>query len=168
MMSVSSVIKDAIFDVDGVFTDGTFHYNSAAKVYKVFGAHDGDAIKYLRYNDVDVHAISADKRGFSITKARMTDMGIPLTLVSEKERFEFVTNNFNLATTLFMGDGLHDAKILNAVKVGVCPSNGCNYAKNAATFVTERRGGDGAVLEAVEWLSANNFLAKSLEDYLNV
>lgn len=165
--AVIDLIEDAIFDVDGVFTDGAFCYNSETKVYKVFGAHDGDAIKFLRYNNVNIHAITADKRGFAISEARMRDMGIPLTLVSEKGRFEFVTNNFNLATTFFMGDGLHDAEVLNAVKVGVSPSNGCNLAKTAAAFVTERRGGDGAVLEAVEWLAANNFLAKSLEDYLN-
>lgn len=162
------MITDAIFDVDGVFTNGTFHYNSSSKVYKVFGAHDSDAIKFLRYNNVKIHAISADNRGFKISNARMADMGIPLTLVSEKDRFQFVSTNFPLASTFFMGDGLHDAKILSAVKVGICPSNACNYAKDSAAFVTERCGGNGAILEAVEWLSANKFLQKTLEDYLNV
>lgn len=161
------MIENAIFDVDGVFTNGTFHYNCASKVYKVFGAHDADAIKFLRYNDVKIHAISADKRGFEISNARMADMGIPLKLVPEDERFEFVSSNFALETTFFMGDGLHDAKVLSAVKVGICPSNGCNHAKTAARFVTERHGGNGAVLEAVEWLVANNFLQKTLEDYLD-
>lgn len=161
------MITHAILDVDGVFTDGTFYYNSKSKVYKVFGAHDSDAIKFLRYNDVEIQAISADKRGFEISSARMADMNIPLSFVSENDRYEYVVNNFSLESAFFMGDGLYDVKVLSAVKVGICPANGCSQAKSAATFVTQREGGNGAVLEAVEWLANNNFLFKSLEEYLN-
>ncbi|MBF9028553.1 phosphatase [Rhodobacterales bacterium FZCC0188] len=164
---MNRLITHAVFDVDGVFTDGKFHYNTDRKVYKIFGAHDSDAIKYLRYNDVDVSAISADERGFEISRARMSDMGIPLTLVPERSRYEFIKTNYDLHSLFFMADGLHDSKVLKAAKVGICPSNGCSFAKSSATYATKRRGGNGAIMEAVEWLAINGYMNKSFDEYLN-
>lgn len=162
------MIRNAVFDVDGVFTDGKFHYDQSKKIYKVFGAHDGDAIKFLRYNNVMVYAISADQRGYEITKARMNDMNIPLTYVSEKNRLEYIKKNYPLNSLFFMGDGLFDAQVLKVASASACPANGTSIAKKHAKFVTERAGGNGAVLEAVEWLSTTGFLENKLEDYINV
>jgi 3-deoxy-D-manno-octulosonate 8-phosphate phosphatase (KDO 8-P phosphatase) len=162
------LIKHAVFDVDGVFTDGTFHYNKNGKVSKVFGAHDSDAIKFLRYNNIQVQAITADKRGYKISEARMDDMGIPLQLVSEGERLRFLSSNFSFKTMLFIGDGLHDAEVLARARIGICPANGCDRAKMSANFVTERSGGNGVLLEAVEWLSNNGYMEHKLEAYLDI
>lgn len=161
------MITDAIFDVDGVFTDGTFHYDDAKKIYKIFGAHDSDAIKFLKFNGIKVQAITADKRGFEISQARMRDLNLQLTLIKETERLAFVSSEFKLNKTFFMGDGLHDATVLKAVAYGVCPANACDLAKMSANFVTTRRGGDGAILEATQWLSENKYVPKSFEDYLS-
>ena len=62
-------IKNLILDVDGVFTTGQFLYTINGKVAKVFGAHDNDGIK-LSKPYLNIHAITADKRGFNITKKR--------------------------------------------------------------------------------------------------
>ena len=35
-----------ILDVDGVMTSGKFLYSSKGKIFKEFGAHDNDGIKY--------------------------------------------------------------------------------------------------------------------------
>ena len=35
--------KNFILDVDGVFTDGKFHYTENGKVMKIFGDADNDA-----------------------------------------------------------------------------------------------------------------------------
>lgn len=162
------MITHAVFDVDGVFTDGKFIYDSETKVFKAFGAHDSDAIKFLKFNNIEVQAITADKRGYAISKARMSDMGITLTLVSEKSRLNFVCSNVPIETTMFMGDGLHDAPLLRKAKIGVCPKNGTARAKASADYVTQCMGGNGAVLEAVEWLSENGLVPKTMESYLNV
>src|SRR3989344_4958911 len=86
--NAQSAITRVIFDVDGVFTTGQFLYTGEGKFAKVFGPHDGDGIKLLK-RWVDVEAISADARGWEITKKRMDDMSIPVTLVSELEREAF-------------------------------------------------------------------------------
>ena len=59
--------KNFILDVDGVFTDGKFHYSKDGKVYKVFGDADNDALSMLK-NKLHIEMVSGDKRGFPITK----------------------------------------------------------------------------------------------------
>ena len=53
------------------------------KKYKIFGPHDNDGLKMLR-NRLTIEFISADEKGFSITKKRIVDdMGFYLSLVTE-------------------------------------------------------------------------------------
>lgn len=142
------MIDTVVFDVDGVFTDGGFYYSAEGKVFKRFGAHDSDGIKLLRKLGIKIFSISADKRGFDITKRRMDDLKIPLTYVSEESRFQYIKNNFDRKSTGFVGDGMHDAAVLSYVEFGLAPANACFLAKQSAQFVTESEGGAGAVFEA--------------------
>ena len=141
-------IKRAVFDVDGVFTNGKFIYSEKGKIYKEFGAHDGDGIKSLREHGISIFAISADKRGFNISKARMDDLGIELELVSEIDRLEWLLAKGDPAKTFFMGDGFYDAICMGAVGYSVAPANALVQAKQAANYVTKMQGGSGAVFEA--------------------
>jgi len=143
-------MKKLIFllDVDGVMTTGQFLYSQEGKEYKVFGPHDNDGLKLLK-NKVTIKFITADKRGFSITKKRIVDdMGFKLELVSEQDRFKYIENEYGLASIIYMGDGYHDAKILKDSMFGIAPNNARKEAKDSADYVTESNAGDGAVLDA--------------------
>ena len=141
-------LTKVIFDVDGVFTNGQFLYDSEGKKYKVFGPHDSDGIKLLISNGIQVGAISADQRGFLITKKRMDDIGIDVKLVSEQARSSYFQSSGDLSSTCFMGDGHYDAKIFPHVAYSIAPSNAVDVALKAASFVTKSKGGEGAVYEA--------------------
>ena len=144
-------IKHFVCDVDGVLTDGTFHYSVNGKIMKVFGPHDNDGLKMLR-DKIAIQFITADKRGFDITyRGVRRDMDVPLTLVSEEDRYAYVSAlDFN--ATVYMGDGYHDAPILSAARLGIAPANARKEAKEAADYVTESAGGHGAVLDACLYL----------------
>ncbi len=137
-----------IFDVDGVFTTGQFLYTIDGKFAKIFGAHDNDGIKLIK-SRLEVCAISADKRGFAITKKRVEDdMRLTLHLVSEGDRIEWLKSNFDLSTCVYMGDGMFDAQIFPYVAYSIAPANAFYLAKKTANYVTEARSGEGAVAEA--------------------
>ncbi len=141
-------ITDLILDVDGVFTTGQFLYTTEGKFAKIFGAHDGDGIKLVRPY-LKVCAITADHRGFEITKKRVReDMGLTLHLVSEEERLEWLKKNFDLGRCVYMGDGIFDAQVFGYVRYGIAPANAFYLAKKEAHFVTEAKSGEGAVAEA--------------------
>jgi 3-deoxy-D-manno-octulosonate 8-phosphate phosphatase (KDO 8-P phosphatase) len=137
-----------VLDVDGVMTTGQFLYSEKGKIYKVFGPDDADALGLLK-PFLSIHFVSADKRGFEITRKRIeTDMRFPLALVGAKERVSWITSAFRADRTVFMGDGIVDAVVFPHVGYSICPANGFSRTRQAADFVTETSGGCGAVAEA--------------------
>ena len=141
-------INTVIFDVDGVFTDGSFFYTEDGKVAKRFGPHDADGIKLLQASGLSVSCITADHRGLGITRARCDDMRLPVILVRELERLGWFAKLPDLLHTCFMGDGRYDAQIFDRVAYAIAPANALDITKDKASFVTSSRGGDGAVYEA--------------------
>ena len=87
------MITNVIIDVDGVLTDGTFFYSIDGKVLKRFGSHDAQAIKLCK-SHFNLQLISADKKGFEISKLRAEHLGLPITLVQEEFRSNWIAENF--------------------------------------------------------------------------
>lgn len=141
--------KNFILDVDGVFTDGKFHYTEEGKVVKVFGDADNDGLSLIK-NRLHIEMITGDKRGFSISKKRINDdMGYPINLVSTFQRMEWIKERFDPAETIYMGDGIYDPIVFANVGYSIAPQNAFYNTKQFASHVTQSRGGEGAVAEAV-------------------
>tara|TARA_B110000263_G_C15010123_1_gene374632 strand:+ start:39 stop:500 length:462 start_codon:yes stop_codon:yes gene_type:complete len=137
-----------ILDVDGVLTTGQFLYSISGKSYKVFGPHDNDGLKMLK-DKIKIKFITADKRGFQITKNRIVDdMGFELDLVSEIDRFNYLKEKYGFSNLIYMGDGYHDAKILKESFFGISPKNARIEARECANYITDSNSGEGAVLDA--------------------
>lgn len=140
--------KNFIFDVDGVFTDGKFHYSEEGKLLKVFGDADNDALSILK-KYMHIEMVTGDKRGFSISKKRIHhDMGYPISLVSTFERKLWIKERFDLSETIYMGDGLFDVLVFENVGYSIAPDNAFYNTKSSASWVTKNKGGEGAVAEA--------------------
>ncbi len=140
--------KTLILDVDGVMTTGQFYYTSEGKMMKVFGPDDNDGLSLVK-NIMDVHFISADKKGFPITEKRIAiDMGYKLDLVSTTNRIEWIRNNYDPQEVIYMGDGIFDHYVMQNVQYSIAPANADFLAKKTADYVTVRKGGDRAVAEA--------------------
>ena len=136
-----------ILDVDGVFTDGAFYYDKTGKILKKFGPHDSDGIKIIK-KYFNTSLISADRRGFEISKRRAVDMGLKIKLVSEENRYKYF-EKIGFKNCIFMGDGYFDAIILKKSYYGICPTNALKECKLNADYITKSEGGNGAVYEAV-------------------
>ena len=137
-----------ILDLDGVLTDGKFLYSKSGKSYKAFSVDDHDGIKLVQ-NFLDVHIISADSRGFEISKRRVVkDMNLSLTLVSIEDRLDWIRRNFGLDNTIYMGDGIFDKAIFQEVYYAIAPSSALKEVRRAADFVTTAKGGERSVAEA--------------------
>jgi len=129
-------------------TTGQFLYSQGGKEYKVFGPHDNDGLKLIK-DKATIKFITADKRGFAITKKRIVDdMEFELELVSEQERFKYIKENYGFQNLIYMGDGYHDVKILKESMFGIAPNNARKEARAASDYITESNAGEGAVLDA--------------------
>ena len=105
------MLKKFLIDVDGVLTTGQFLYSEEGKIFKIFGPHDSDGLKLIKHN-IDISFISADKRGFEISKKRVEDMGFSLVYCSEQDRKNYIAKNYNFKDLAYMGDGIFDVDIL--------------------------------------------------------
>ena len=141
------IIDELITDVDGVLTDGKFLYSDEGKILKQFGPHDSDGFRIIKSLGIRVTAISADRRGFGITKKRLDDMGIEGYLVSEKERLNWIKKHCVLDRTAFVGDGLYDAAVMKVCGLSFAPSNALDITKNVSNYVTKASGGNGVMFE---------------------
>lgn len=140
--------KIFILDVDGVMTTGQFLYSAEGKVLKVFGADDHDALCLLKPY-LQLHFVTGDRSGFPISKRRIADdMKMPLDLVSTTERIAWISERHDPANVIYMGDGIFDHYVLDAVGYAIAPANADPNAKAASDYVTERAGGERAVAEA--------------------
>lgn len=142
------MFKYFISDIDGCLNDGNIYWDAEGqKPFKAFGNYDHDGVKLLR-DHVKLIFISADKHGWDIIKSRITNhMKCDLYCVPEADRYRFV-ETYGFDNVAYMGDGIHDAKIIKAAKLGIAPAQARIEARKAADFVTPSRGGEGAYLDA--------------------
>lgn len=147
---------DYVLDVDGVLTSGKFLYSHKGKVLKEFGPHDAFSLKKIE-KFCNIAFISADKRGFKISKKRVRDMGYNIKLVSEENRYHYIKQNYDFNKLIYMGDGDADALILKEAQVGIAPANSRPLALNSADYITSTSGGDGAIADACDYLNRTIF-----------
>jgi 3-deoxy-D-manno-octulosonate 8-phosphate phosphatase (KDO 8-P phosphatase) len=138
--------KHFVLDVDGVLSTGQFIYSNEGKLYKVFGAHDSDGLNLIK-DTFNIIFISADERGFEISKKRVSDMGFEISLVPASERMSFM-ESLDFTEVIFMGDGYYDAEIFNYVNYAIAPKNARIEALNNANYITDSEAGEGAVMDA--------------------
>jgi len=137
-----------IADVDGVMTNGQFIYSKNGKVQKIFGPDDHDGLSLLS-DFLEIRFITGDKKGFSISKKRIVDdMNFKLDLVSTVKRIEWIKRKYPLNRVVYMGDGILDYLVMSKVFYSISPSNGHEFAKKNADYITKCSGGDRAVADA--------------------
>ena len=137
-----------ICDVDGVLTDGKFYYSEQGKVFKVFGSHDSDALNLLTLDSrVSVYFVTADSRGFNISKKRLNDMGFDLKLVKANERIEFIKEINVDSFSIYVGDSFTDIDSMEISDLSIAPKNAHIAAKRKANLITNSNSSEGALSE---------------------
>jgi 3-deoxy-D-manno-octulosonate 8-phosphate phosphatase (KDO 8-P phosphatase) len=153
-------------DVDGTLTDGKVYMGNQGECFKAFDIKDGFAIKCLLppYNIVPV-IITA--RSSKIVENRCQELDILECHQNATNKYEKLTKilsdyskkdgvEYNFSHVAYIGDDVLDLQCMTPVKatgglVG-CPSNAVKQVRDIADFISEEKGGDGAVREFVEWI----------------
>ena len=157
------MVLNLVIDVDGVMTSGQFLYSKRGKEYKIFGPHDADGLKLIK-DKVNIVFVSADKRGFQISKKRIKDMGFKIELTPEKDRYNWFKKKFGFENTIFIGDGIFDAPIIRDCKFGIAPANARIETKRWAKYVTPSKSAEGAVCDACIKINKKFFGGKNKDE----
>jgi len=147
VMLKATNIKLALFDVDGVLTDGRLHYGENGEQLKVFHALDGHGLKMLQASGISVGIITA--RESAALAKRMQDLGIEHCFYGVKNKlsvFEQLLKDKNLdaSQACFTGDDVIDLEVMNKCGLSFSVNNGHFIVKHFADWVSPENGGTGA------------------------
>jgi 3-deoxy-D-manno-octulosonate 8-phosphate phosphatase (KDO 8-P phosphatase) len=146
-------IELLILDVDGVLTDGRIVLNEQGEERKTFYTRDGHGLKMLIQAGVDVVLMSG--RNSKAVDFRAKDLGIA-------EVYQGVQDKDTLCARILekkkiakekvccIGDDLPDLPLFHYAGISVAVADAAPELQVAATVVTQKGGGRGAVREICE------------------
>ena len=175
-------IKLILFDVDGVLTDGTiwlFPAPAGARMptqdhsrkhggeggfgivsqttieAKGFHAHDGTAISLARLGGIKCGIIT--KRVSETVALRARDLKLDHVHQGIQDKltvFEEILRKEKLQPeqAAYVGDDVIDLPIMRNCGLAIAVANARAEVKEAAHYITENRGGQGAARDAVEYI----------------
>ncbi len=148
-------IRLLVLDVDGVLTDGGLLYSASGEETKRFHVHDGLALVAARNAGLQVAVLSS--RASAAVARRMTELGVSEVHQGVADKAGAMDAlrarlGLSVAEVAVMGDDLPDLAAMARAGLALAPANAVAEVKRVAHWVARRRGGDGAVREAVEML----------------
>lgn len=143
----------AVFDVDGVFTDGRFYLSNEGVESKAFCTQDGFGVRKLLRAGVHVAVISG--RSSRAVALRMSELGVPHVLQGVADKvaaFEQLVAKLQLSheQCVYTGDDVPDLPLLRRAGFAVAVANAVAEVKAACDYTTHCHGGFGAVREVCE------------------
>ena len=156
-----------IFDVDGVMTDGGIIPTLDGDFIRRYNAKDGDALGYAVKMGYTVCIITGGRGKTLENRLRMLGINRYYTDCMDKitaMREYFADEGIDPAHAIYMGDDIPDLECMREVGIPVCPADAAAEVIEASRYVSEFRGGEGAVRDIVEQvLRARGDWAKNSE-----
>lgn len=151
----ASRIRLLVLDVDGVLTDGGLVYTASGEDTKRFHVHDGLALVAALKAGLQI-AVFSGRASAAVTR-RMAELGVAEVhqgVADKVAALDALRARLGLAPreVAVMGDDLPDLAAMARAGLALAPANAVAEVKRAAHWVARRRGGEGAVREAVEML----------------
>jgi 3-deoxy-D-manno-octulosonate 8-phosphate phosphatase (KDO 8-P phosphatase) len=146
-------VRLMVFDVDGVLTDGRLHYGPDGEVLKTFDTLDGHGVKMLRSAGVQTAIITGRSSQIVASRARELSFDHVYQGVHDKTvAFADLLSKTGLAAddAGYMGDDWPDLAVMLKAGFAAVPANAHIELARRAHYVTQARGGRGAVREVCD------------------
>ena len=148
-------IKAAIFDVDGVLTDGRLFIGEAGEVFKAFHVLDGHGLKLL--GQAGITPIIITGRDSAAVRRRVSDLGLSQAYFGVSDKLALANSvlaehGVDWADLAVIGDDWPDLPLLVRAGFACAPANAHAEARALAHHVTAAVGGAGAAREFCDLL----------------
>lgn len=146
-------VKLILMDVDGVLTDNGILMMSDGSEGRWFSARDGHGIRLGQRGGLMFGIVSG--RESRVVTDRAEELYITEVhqgILNKMERYSEIVERFGLPhdEVCYVGDDLVDVPLLRRVGLAVAPADAEDEAREAAHWVTTRRGGEGVIREVVD------------------
>ena len=161
-------VKAFIFDIDGVLSLQTVNLNSFGVPNRTVNLRDGYAMQLAVRKGYPICVISGSSS--KDYKKRLKLLGVTdvyLNSHSKLDHFNTFLKKYNLSKSdvLFMGDDIPDYEVMKEAGVSVCPSDADSEIKQVASYISDKKGGEGCVRDVIEqvlrlhnkWMNSDAF-----------
>lgn len=162
-------IRLLAMDVDGVLTSGSILFIDDSQEGKVFYVRDGSAMYLARLAAVRT-AVITGRRSEALAR-RMRELpvnDVRQGVLDKITACEEIQSDQGIADhqVAYIGDDLIDLPLMEKVGVGIAVNDAHPRVVEVADWVTERRGGEGAVREVVDdIITARGIWDEVMADY---
>lgn len=148
-------LKAAIFDVDGVLTDGRIYIGEQGEGFKAFSTLDGHGLKLLDQGGITPIVITG--RDSPAVRRRVADLGLKHAVYGAKDKLAVaqpLLDRLGLAweQVAAMGDDWPDLPLMLRAGFACAPAQAHAEVKAVAHHVTAAPGGHGAARECCDLL----------------
>lgn len=155
---ITKELKLIIFDVDGVFTDGSFYLDEKGKEMLKFSRIDGKGVELLRKEGFKTAVISSEDS--VISKIRMKKLKIDNIFIGvqdKKKVYDELKEIYRLddKNICYLGDDIQDLEILTVVGFSCCPKNAQKIIKENSHYKSPFNGGEGFVRDVCNLILDN-------------
>jgi 3-deoxy-D-manno-octulosonate 8-phosphate phosphatase (KDO 8-P phosphatase) len=146
-------IKLLLMDCDGVLTDGQLELLENGDEQKTFHARDGQGISLFQRAGLKTGIISG--RTSSAVERRAQDLKMGYVRQYTKDKIKALEDILALAgcsadECAYIGDDVGDIPVMRRVGFAVAVADAVEETKQAAHYVTQLKGGRGAVREVTD------------------
>lgn len=150
-------IQLAVFDVDGVLTDGRILLGDDGYEYKAFHTRDGHGLRLLAEAGIERAIITG--RTSVLVARRMEELGIRHVVQGRRDKGaaldELIARlGHSAAATAYVGDDDVDVPALTRAGLAVAVADASPWTRAHADWITQAGGGAGAAREVAEGLLA--------------
>jgi 3-deoxy-D-manno-octulosonate 8-phosphate phosphatase (KDO 8-P phosphatase) len=163
-------LRAAIFDVDGVLTDGRIYLSERGEEFKAFSTLDGHGLKLLAQGGITPLVITG--RDSPAVRRRVADLGLAHAVYGAHDKLAAATGllaslQLDWDSVAVMGDDWPDLPLMVRAAFACAPANAHAEAKALAHHVTQATGGHGAAREFCDvMLMASGRYASLLHGHL--
>ena len=148
-------IKYLVIDVDGTMTDAGIYYDEHGNELKKFCTKD--AAGYFAAHAVGIKLMVLTGRECAATTRRMKEMKFDYIVqkIQDKSTYlkEFMkSNGISFEEVGYIGDDLNDLPPMKMCGFVGCPTDACEEVKAQADYISDVKGGYGAVRDVISAL----------------
>ncbi|MCU0454798.1 MAG: HAD hydrolase family protein [Bacteroidales bacterium] len=148
-----AAVKAFVFDIDGVLSLQTISLNIFGIPNRTVNLRDGYALQLAIKKGYRIGIISGSNSKDYLKRLRMLGVN-DIYLNSRKKRDHYIAfrEKYGLKDPeiLFMGDDIPDFEVMKTAGVPACPSDADSEIKQAALYISDKKGGEGCVRDVIE------------------
>jgi len=162
-------VKAFVFDIDGVLSMQTISLNVFGVPNRTVNLRDGYALQLAVRKGYQICVISGSSS--KEYQKRLKLLGVTDIFLNSRSKLNHFNtflkkHNLSKSDVLFMGDDIPDYEVMKEAGVAVCPSDADSEIKQLASYISDKKGGEGCVRDIIEqvlrlhnkWMDSDAFI----------